>query len=202
MRKYKIVFIILCALLLFSVPVHAEATAQGHNASAFRQAQKSKRIKLKKYSCPGTVLYCDTAISKKRRNTLRKWILALPKKVRKKAKRVYFVRKKYYMMTGVGLKGTAGYTMFPEREIWLYNVSDTDDLRDTIYHEFGHCWDWNIKKKKFTLSTTQKWALVWLNWYGAEGDPCEYYAMAFAEYMGLIQDPDWNYIVKTLKGVT
>lgn len=195
----RIITVLALALLLTAMPVQATTrlTADGHYSNAFQAERKAKRIKLKKYSCGGTVLYCDTAISKKRRATMRKWILKLPKKIRKKAKRIYFVRKKYYMLTGKGLKQSAGYTLLPAREVWLYNVSDTDDLRDTLYHEYGHCWDWH--GTKFTLSTTTEWERIWVTWYGAEGDPIEYYAMAFAEYMGLIQDPDWAYIIKTLQ---
>lgn len=195
--------LILLVLTLAFMPVSAfgaiAPNADGSRAQAFQRELKAKHIKLKKYKVGGTTLYADTKLKKKRVALIKKWILGLPKKVRKKAKRIYFVRRKYYLMTGTNLKETCGYSLFPSREIWLYNVSDSDELQDTLYHEFGHCWDWNIKKKKFTLSTTNQWEGIWVNWLGAWGDPQEYYAMIFAEYYSMLQDPDYAYIAKSLK---
>lgn len=187
-------------LTLWSVPAQAStsATAEGHASKAFQRELKAKRIKLKKYSCGGTVLYADAKLPKKRVQFVRNCIKSLPKKVRKRAKRVYFVRKKYYLMTGKGLKDTSGYSMFPEREIWLYNVSDSDELMDTIFHEFGHCFDWN--GKKFKLSNSNAWERIWVLWLGATEDPTEWFAYCFAEFWTYLQDPDFRYIYNLLRG--
>ena len=187
-------------LLLTAMPVQATTrpTADGHYSKTFQAERKAKRIKLKKYSVSGTVLYVDTKISAKRVKFVKNCIKSLPKKVRKRAKRVYFVRRKYYLMTGKGLKETSGYSMFPEREIWIYNASDSDELMDTVFHEFGHCFDWN--GKKFKLSNTNEWERIWVSWLGASEDPTEWFAYCFAEFWTYLQDPDFNYIYKHLTG--
>ena len=196
----RIITAVVLALVIVSVPVQATTrpTADGHYSKAFQTERKAKRIRLKKYSCGGTILYCDTKIPKKRITFVRNCIKSLPKKVRKRAKRVYFVRRKYYLMTGKGLKDTSGYSMFPEREIWLYNVSDSDELMDTIFHEFGHCFDWS--GKKFKLSNSNEWEKIWVSWLGASDDPCEWFAYCFAEFWTMMQDPDFSYIYKHLAG--
>lgn len=179
---------------------HQEVTAEGHYSKAFQRERKKNHIKLRKYSAGGTVLYADTKLSKKRVTFVRNCIKALPKKVRKRAKRVYFVRKKYYMMTGNGLGQTSGYSMFPQREIWLYSVSDTDELMDTVFHEFGHCWDWD--GKKFKRSNSNEWERIWITWLGGAEDPSEWFAYCFAEFFTYIQDPDFKYIYQSLNGAT
>ena len=196
----RIITVLALALLFTVMPVQATTrpTADGHYSKAFQAERKAKRIKLKKYSCGGTVLFADTKIPKKRITFVRNCIKSLPKKVRKRAKRVYFVRKKYYLMTGKGLKDTSGYSMFPEREIWFYNVSDSDELMDTIFHEFGHCFDWN--GKKFKLSNSNEWERIWVSWLGASEDPSEWFAYCFAEFWTMMQDPDFSYIYKHLVG--
>ena len=176
----------------------ADAEALGSRASSFRKALKAKQIKLKKYSANGTVLYADTKLPAKRVKLVRKWLKQLPKKVRKRARRVYFVRKKFYLMTGSGLKNTYGYAVFPYREIWFYNGGDTDTLRDTLFHEFGHCWDWN--GKKFKLSNSTAWESVMVNYFAEVNEAEEYYASVFAEYWAFLSDPDFSYIHKSLGG--
>lgn len=193
----KRLILALAVIVLLTTPVSAStATADGSRASAFRAEIKAKHIKLRKYSCAGTVLYADTKLPAKRIKQVRKWIGQLPKKVQKKAKRVYFVRKKYYMLTGKGLKPTSGYTIFPQREIWFYNVKDSDELMDTVFHEFGHCWDYD--GKRFKLSNSSAWENVMVNYFAAVTESEEYYAAVFAEYFAFINDPDFSYIHKSL----
>lgn len=198
----RMMILLALVLTLWSVPAQAStsATAEGHTSKAFQREVKAKHIKLKKYACGGTVLFADSKLSEKRIQFIRKCIKSLPKQIRKKAKRVYFVRKKYYLLTGTGLKPTSGYTLFPAREVWLYNCGDTDELMDTVFHEFAHCWDWNVKKQKFTLSTTNQWEQIYVSWLGATDDPCEWFAYCFAELWTMLQDPDFNYIYKHLVG--
>lgn len=198
----RIITVLALVLLFTAMPVQATTrpTADGHYSKAFQTERKAKRIRLKKYSCGGTVLFVDTKIPKKRITFVRNCIKSLPKKVRKRAKRVFFVRRKFYLMTGKGLKDTSGYTLFPAREVWLYNCADSDELMDTVYHEFAHCWDWNIKKQKFTLSTTNQWEQIYVSWLGATDDPCEWFAYCFAELWTMLQDPDFSYIYKHLVG--
>lgn len=197
LKRTRIIFCVLFILCeTFCASTVCGAAAQGSQAPAFVRERKAGRIKLKKYDCKGTTLYADTKLTKKRAMLVQGWVKRLPKKVRKRCKKIYFVRKKYYLMTGTGLKDSYGYTIFPAREIWLYNMSDADELRDTLYHEFGHCWDY--RNGKFALSSKTEWETVLVNYFAEVSEPEEYYAMSFAAYFDLISDPDMAYIHKTL----
>lgn len=195
----RLIIIITAVLLLTPVPVNAAGRGwYGSTRTEFQNAIKQKKLKLKKVKVGKTILLYDSKLPAKRVKLVKKWIRQLPAKVQKSARKIYFLRKKYYLMTGKGLKDTSGYSMFPEREIWFYNVSDSDELMDTIFHEFGHCWDWN--GKKFKLSNSNEWERIWVSWLGASEDPTEWFAYCFAELWTTLQDPDFSYIYKHLAG--
>lgn len=197
MKKYLLTF--LAAFLLLTTPVSAHFSGwYGSTKTEFRTALKTKKLVLKKSKVGKTTLYYDSKLSKKRVKLVKKWIRQLPSKVQRSAKKVYFLRKSMYMKTGdKAIRNTLGYEIVPYKEIYFYNVSDTDDLRNTLWHEFGHAWD--SRKSQFKLSSTKAWKSIIRVQYASSKNYEEWFADLFAEYFEFMSEPENAYIAKVLK---
>ena len=193
----RLIIIITAVLLLTPVPVNAAGRGwYGSTRTEFQNAIKQKKLKLKKVKVGKTILLYDSKLPAKRVKLVRKWIHQLPAKVQKSARKVYFLRKKDFLMTGdEWLDDAYGYEIVETKEIYFYNHGDSEELRDTLYHEFGHAWD--SRKKKFQLSSKKEWKTV-VNKYLGGGDKQEWFAYVFAELLAFLKDPDFAYVSKTL----
>lgn len=189
---------LILSISLTAVPSHAYFRGwYGVSRAEFQTAIKTKQLKLKKSKVGKTVLYYDSKLPKKRVRLVKKWIKKLPAKVQKSAKQVYFLRKSMYMKTGdrIELSDTYGYEIAELKQIFFYNIKDTDELQAVLYHEFGHAYD--SAKKIFKNSNAKQWRHVVKTYLGG-GDPQEWYADIFADFFCFFADPDYAYILKTL----
>lgn len=195
-RITKALLIMFVVLLSFR-PCPVRAETYGYRRPQFVQAVRAGKLKVKHCKVGKTVLYYDTAISTKRVNAVKQWIKKLPSKVQSKAKRVYILRKKYYLMTLTDkYRNSLGYALCDSREIYVMYLKDSEDMRLTLWHEFGHCYDW--KKGGFRLSTTKTWRKI--IGISDKAEAREQFAWTFADFFDFISEPEFDYIYKALKG--
>lgn len=181
----RISILTVVALLLVVSPVRAE-TRQVYGISAVQSTVKLKRVKVGK-----TYLYYERGIKAKHIKRVKKWIKALPKKVQRTAKRVYLLKRKTYRKTGINIKDTLGYFIVGRKQIYLYPTGGYE-LKNTLYHEYGHAWD--CRKKPFGDSDTKTWKALTREYAGTY-DRNEHYAETFAE---LMENGDTLYIIQSL----
>lgn len=196
-KTIRYILLTLMLITMLSVPTSARtASSIGASHPAFANAVKRGRIKLRRVKVGRTTLIYDTKIPKKRVRAVKRWIVFLPRKVQKTARRVYFLRRSAYLKTGgADLENTLGYEIFEEREIYFYSSADYDDMQAVLFHEFGHAYD-NRTGKYLKYSSSKEWHKIGRG----SGNRAEYFAECFADYFAFLYTREARFISRLLKG--
>ena len=198
MNKIKRYMILVLALfLLISVPSSAKtAETIGKDYPSFTRAVRNKRIILKYVRVGKTTLIYDSKVSMKRVKAVKRWIKFLPSKVQRASSKVYFLRHSSFMKTGrkKDLENVLGYEIFEDKEIYLYSMSDYEEMQSTLYHEFGHAYD-NRTGKYLKYSSSAEWHKIGKGY----GNRAEYFADSFSEYYCYLYTKEARFITKVLK---
>lgn len=184
----KKILIFIIALLLLAAPV--QASVNGAKQPAFVRAVKQKKIRIKRVRVGKTLLAYDKAVKPKHVKNVKRWIKALPRSVQMSAKRVYLLTHKHYLLTGTKkeLDLTYGYYLHSRKEIYLYVHRD---MKDTLYHEFGHAYD--SHHKLYAFSHLKAWQKI-----VAGEDPVEAFAETFADLFYFLNEPAYHFIYKLI----
>lgn len=195
MKRLMSAFLI--ALMIISTPV--QAMSYGITSPKIQTVIKQKKFKLRKMRVGKTILIYDSKISKKHIKFVKKSITTMPKNVQKSAKKVYFLRKKYFKMSvnDTFPKMTVGYAILDDyREIYLHDRSNLSALQHTLWHEFGHTFD--SRKKTFGSSKAKKWIAILKSEYPHFDSEEEYFADIFADFIEFITEPENQFIASLI----
>lgn len=195
LKRFLVIGLPIILLLFFPINIHAEVC--GVTNPNFSQAVKQKKIVLKKSRVGKTTLYFDSKVSSKKVKLIKKWIKQMPTKVQRCAKKIYLMRRRYYDLTAKGAHNTYAYFVFKSKEIYIWNNKDTNEMRHTIFHEFGHAYD--CRKKHLEHSSKDQWEKILRTNYCDYENKHEKFADLFADYFEFLLEDENVFITNALK---